>query len=358
MVAELEIPALDRPYQVLTHKGQLVDEPPALSPDKLIELHRYMLATRIFSDKIIALQRQGRAGTFGSLAGQEATAVGLSAPLKPQDWLATSYREAGCFLVRGVPYNDLLYYFKGYPPDNTHTRTNTLPIQIVIGTQMLHTTGLALGAKIKGDDAVALGICGDGATSEGDFNESLNFAGVFKAPAILAVTNNGWAISTPRRKQSVVQTLALRGAGFGVPAYLVDGNDVLAVYKVMEQAVARARAGEGPSLIETITYRMGAHTTADDPSRYVPKEDLEYWRQRDPIDRFRKYLFAQHLLDEASEHIMAETIEREINEAVDYVEARTKPTPDLIFDITFEQPTPRMQQQREEMRREMREKGL
>jgi pyruvate dehydrogenase E1 component alpha subunit len=357
MVAELQIPSLDKPYQVLTHEGVLVDEPPDLSPEKLVKIHRWMWQTRMFSDKVVALQRQGRSGTFGSLVGQEATAVGLAAPLRPQDWLTTSYREVGCYLARGAKMSDFFYTLKGNPPDKTFERSNNLPIQIVIATQMLHAVGLAMAAGIKGDDAVAVGICGDGATSEGDFNEALNFAGVYKAPAIMVITNNGWAISVPRRKQSATSVLASRGTGYGVPAYLVDGNDVLAVYKVMNHAVERARAGEGPSLIETITYRMGAHTTADDPTRYMPKEDLEYWRERDPIARYRKYLFERSLLDEAGEKEILQTLEDEINQAVEEAEAYPKPSPDRIFDITFEQPTSRMQAQREVMRREIQEQG-
>ncbi len=356
MEVQTEVPQLtelDKPYQVLNHLGELVDTPPDLSAEKLLGLHRAMLMTRAMSDKVIALQRQGRAGTFGTLTGQEAAAVGLAAPLLPQDWLTTSYREVGSHMVKGVKAEEFIYTLKGYPPKTDFTRTNCLPIQIVIGTQMLHAVGLAMAAKIKGDDAVAVGVCGDGATSEGDVNEALNFAGVFKSPAIIVFINNGWAISMPRRKQSAVPQLAARGAGFGVPSYVVDGNDILAMYKVMSQVVDRARAGGGPSLIEAMTYRMGAHTTADDPTRYMPKEELDYWKARDPIARFRQYLAQRQILDEAGEKAMLEEIEKELNEAVEKVEAEEKATGDHIFDITFEKPTTRMEQQRAIMRREL-----
>ncbi|HLZ59891.1 MAG TPA: thiamine pyrophosphate-dependent enzyme, partial [Ktedonosporobacter sp.] len=233
-------------YQILDPEGNLVGNMPDLSPERLLMLYRFMHLGRAFSNKIIALQRQGRATTFGSLVGQEATSVGLAAPLQPQDWLATSYREISSLMVKGVPIPTLVYAFRGFTPAYP-AETHCLPIQIVIGTQMLHAVGLAMAAKISGDPTVAVGVCGDGATSEGDFNEALNFAGVFQAPVVLVVQNNGWAISVPRHRQSAAPTLAARGAGFGVPSVLVDGNDILAVYDVMQQAVERARAGHGPT---------------------------------------------------------------------------------------------------------------
>src|SRR5437588_2288090 len=286
------------PYQILDVEGKLVGKMPDLSTERLLLLYRYMQLGRVFSNKIIALQRQGRATTFGSLVGQEATAVGLAAPLQPQDWLATSYREIASLFVKGVPVPTVTYSFRGFTPPNWPAESRCLPIQIVIGTQMLHAVGLAMAAKIAGDPVVAVGVCGDGATSEGDFNEALNFAGVFQAPVVLVVQNNGWAISVPRHKQSAAQTLAARGAGFGIPSQLVDGNDILAVYDVMHKAIERARSGQGPTLIETLTYRIGAHTTADDPTRYRDAAEVEAWRARDPIARFEKFLLARSLLDE------------------------------------------------------------
>jgi len=351
----IETPALDSPYQILNHHGQLVGDPPNLTPEKLLSLHEAMWRTRLLSDKIVAMQRQGRAATFGPLVGQEASAVGVGAPLKPQDWMAGSYREIGAYMAKGVKVQDFLDVYRGFPPPKGADGANCLPIQIVIGTQVLHAVGLAMAARIKGDDAIAVGICGDGATSEGDVNEALNFAGVFKAPAIIVFTNNGWAISMPRSQQTSAPTLAARGIGFGVPSKLVDGNDILAVYKTTSEAAERARAGDGPTLIELLTYRMGAHTTADDPTRYRPKEELEYWKERDPISRFRKYLFERNILDEKGEKQMTEAIETEINEAVEFVEKQTPLSPDAIFDMTFEQPTPRLQRQRAMMRRELDE---
>jgi len=343
-------PGLD-PNQILDSEGRLVGEMPDLSAERLVSLYRYMQLGRAFSNKIIALQRQGRATTFGSLAGQEATAVGLAAALQPQDWLTTSYREIASLVTRGVPLATLTYAFRGFTPQNWPAETHCLPIQIVIAAQMPHAVGLAMAAKISGDPVVAVGVCGDGATSEGDFNEALNFAGVYQVPAVLVVQNNGWAISVPRHRQSAAPTLAARGAGFGVPAKLVDGNDILAVYEVMRQAIEHARAGQGPTLVETLTYRMGAHTTADDPTRYRDAAEVEMWRARDPIARFEKFLLERGLLNEAQAQEMLASIEEQINEAVQVAEAIPPMAPDSFFDYTAETLSPRLQAQREDLLR-------
>src|SRR3989440_5124614 len=304
------------PYQILDPEGNLVGEVPDLDDERMLALYRYMQLGRLFSNKIIALQRQGRATTFGSLVGQEATAVGLAAPLQTQDWLATSYREIASLFVKGVPIGTVAYSFRGFTPENWPSEAHCLPIQIVIGTQMLHAVGLAMAAKIAGDPVVAVGVCGDGATSEGDFNEALNFAGVFHAPVVLVVQNNGWAISVPRHKQNAAQTLAARGAGFGIPSVLVDGNDILAAYDLMQKAIKRARNGQGPTLVETLTYRIGAHTTADDPTRYRDPAEVESWRTKDPIVRFQKFLITPDLLNEHRAQQIVGELEEEVNEAV------------------------------------------
>lgn len=339
------------PYQILDPEGNLVGELPDLDEERMRALYRYMQLGRLFSNKIIAMQRQGRATTFGSLVGQEATAVGLAAPLQTQDWLATSYREIASLFVKGVPIATVAYSFRGFTPENWPSETHCLPIQIVIGTQMLHAVGLAMAAKIAGDPAVAVGVCGDGATSEGDFNEALNFAGVFHAPVVLVVQNNGWAISVPRHKQSAAQILAARGAGFGIPSVLVDGNDILAVYDVMQQAVKRARSGDGPTLVETLTYRIGAHTTADDPTRYRDPAEVDAWRAKDPITRFQRFLIKRDLLTEEQVQQIITDLEEEINAAVLQAEAMPPMTPDSFFAYTMAELPPRLQEQRSDLLR-------
>ncbi len=339
-------------YQILNEEGNLLRAMPDLSTDRLLQLYRYMHLGRAFSNKIVALQRQGRATTFASLVGQEASSVGLAAPLQPQDWLTTSYREIASLIVKGVPTSTLVYSFRGYTPIYPK-EVHCMPVQIVIATQMLHAVGLSMAAKIAGDNAVAVGVCGDGATSEGDFNEALNFAGVFKAPVVLFVQNNGWAISVPRHKQSATPTLAARGAGFGVPGVLVDGNDLLAVYDVMQRAVERARAGEGPTLIEALTYRIGAHTTADDPTRYRIASEIEEWQHKDPIVRIARFLKKQDLLTDEQDQQLINEVEAEINQAVTETEAMPTPAPDGFFDYMSANLSPRLQAQREDLLRHL-----
>ncbi len=337
-------------YQILDVEGNLVGEMPDLSNERILALYRAMHVGRALSNKVVALQRQGRATTFGSLVGQEATAVGLAAPLKPEDWLATSYREIASLVVKGVPLTTLIYSFRGFTapyPKETHC----LPIQIVIGTQMPHAVGLAMAAKIAGDPVVAVGVCGDGATSEGDFNEALNFAGTFQVPAVLVVQNNGWAISVPRTRQSAAASFAARGPGFGVPSVLVDGNDLFAVYDVMQKAVERARTGQGPMLIETLTYRIGAHTTADDPTRYRDEAEVEAWRAKDPITRLQRFLEKGGLLTEEQNQVLIEDVEEEINRAADEALALPVPAPDAFFDYTAANLSPRLQAQRQDLLR-------
>src|SRR2546425_10376821 len=339
------------PYQILDPEGNLVGEMPDLSAERMLSLYRFMQLSRVFSNKIIALQRQGRTTTFGSLAGQEATAVGLAAPLQAQDWLTTSYRELVSLIVKGLPLPTLIYAFRGFTPEHYPGEIHCLPIQIVIGTQMPHAVGLAMAAKISGDPTVAVGVCGDGATSEGDFNEALNFAGVFQAPVVLVVQNNGWAISVPRHKQSAAPTLASRGIGFGLPSVLVDGNDILAVYDVMQQAVERARSGQGPTLVEALTYRIGAHTTADDPTRYRDAAEVQSWQAKDPLTRFKRFLVSRDILDEEQDRQLIAAVEEEINEAVRVAEAMPPMAPDSFFDYTSASLSPRLQEQRADLLR-------
>ncbi len=343
---------LDTPYQVLNPAGQVVGPlPDGLSSEKMLLWYRTMWLTRFFSNKLVALQRQGRSTTWIPGEGQEATAVGMATPLLAQDWLACSPREVGAYLLKGMPMAAIAYAVRGYPlpPEFAQNEARCMPLYIVIGSQSLHAVGLAMAAKIKGDNAVVVGAVGDGATSEGDFNEALNFAGVYQAPVVMVVVNNGWAISVPRSRQTAVARIAWRGEGFGIPARLVDGNDILAMYAVMQEATERARSGGGPTLVEAVTYRMGAHSTADDPTRYRPKTELEYWQARDPLERFRCFLFDRHLLDEASNKALIEAAQTEVEEQVRLAHEYPIPGPEVLFDNVYQQPTPRLERQRGEV---------
>jgi TPP-dependent pyruvate/acetoin dehydrogenase alpha subunit len=298
---------------------------------------------------MVTLQRQGRMGTFAPLDGQEATSVGLATPLQKEDWLAGSYREILSYAVKGVPPGAIMETYKGHAGPEYPAETRCLPFQIVLSTQMLHAVGLAMAVKYEGKPEVVVGVCGDGATSEGDFNEALNFAAVFNVPVVMVVQNNGWAISVPRSRQTAAQYIAHRGPGFGMPGHLVDGNDVLAVYQVVSECVTRARAGAGPSLVEALTYRFGAHTTADEPKKYRPQAELEAWQARDPLPRFRQFLINQKILDSVEDEEIKTSVATEIQEQVEALESLPPPDPGRIFDLVYAEPTPQLQRQRAEL---------
>ena len=332
-------------YQIIDPAGEVVDSLPPLSAERLLALYRWMLLGRTYSRRMVALQRQGRMGTFAPLDGQEAAAAGMAFPLRPEDWFIASYREAIGYMIKGVP---LLAQFKqwgGHVADGYPRAAHCLPFQVVLGTQMLHAVGVAQAIKLKGRAEVVLAACGDGATSEGDFNEALNFAGVYHAPVVFVVQNNGWAISTPRHRQSAVASLAQRGPGFGVPGLMVDGNDVLAVYQVVSEAIDRARSGGGPTLIEAVTYRLGAHTTADDPTKYRDEAEVAAWQQRDPLRRFRKFLLAQELISPADIEQMQESVTAEVQAVVEAYEALPPADPRHLFEIVYAEAPPQLRRQ-------------
>ncbi|MFN8498584.1 MAG: pyruvate dehydrogenase (acetyl-transferring) E1 component subunit alpha [Anaerolineae bacterium] len=353
MVPTSELVLSDSVFQVLTPEGQVIGPLPDLSPEQLLDFYRWMVYGRIFSNRMVALQRQGRIGTFGPLNGQEAASVGMAAPLKSDDWVIGSYREILTYLMKGVPTESIVEVYKGYVSDGYPREARCLPIQIVLATQMLHAVGVAMAIKYEGKPDVVLAVCGDGASSEGDFNEALNFAGVFQAPIVFVVQNNGWAISVPRRKQTAARYIADRGPAFGMPGHVVDGNDVLAVYSIVNEAVDRARAGGGPTLIEALTYRLGAHTTADDPKKYRNEDILAEWLPRDPIARFKTYLVGRGLLDDGLDARIHEDADQRIQAAIETVEALPPQDPLELFDVTFATRTPQLAAQRAALLREM-----
>lgn len=340
-------------YQVLTPEGEVVGEMPNVSAEEMVDWYRWMLLGRVYSDRMVALQRQGRMGTFAPLNGQEAASVGLAAPLQPEDWLIASYRENLSYMVKGVSPLAMMKQWGGDIADNYLREAHCLPFQIVLSNQLLHATGVAMAIKYEHKPQVVVTVCGDGATSEGDFHEALNMAAVFKAPLVCVVQNNGWAISTPCFRQTAARRIADRGAGYGIPGYVVDGNDIFAVYQRVAESVERARAGEGPTLIEAVTYRLGAHTTADDPKRYRPEAELQQWLQRDPLTRFRNFLLDRQLLSEAEDAHLREVVAAEIQAVIDTYEALPCPTPSDLFDLVYEETPPHLQQQRDSLLRDL-----
>jgi pyruvate dehydrogenase E1 component alpha subunit len=323
------IPALARtpqPFRVLDLDGQVSGYEPALSADELRSMYQWMVFGRQLDERGLQLQRQGRLGVWGPMVGQEAAQAGLGLAMQPGDWIFPSYREAITLSMRGLELTDLFAYYRGLYWLADPARTGVFPLQIVIGDQALHAVGAGIGFALQDQPRVAVGVVGDGATSQGDFLEALNFAGVFNARAVLFVQNNHWAISVPRRRQTASETLAQKGLAHGVTGVLVDGNDALAVYAGSRWALERARNGAGPVLVEALTYRLGAHTTADDPRRYQPSEEIDEWRARDPLPRFRRYLERRAVWDaDAEADAVADALAR-IDRAVEIAESRPTPS--------------------------------
>jgi pyruvate dehydrogenase E1 component alpha subunit len=323
---------------------------PELDDETLKRLYRTMLLARRFDEFQLKLQHQGRLGTFAPSSGQEAAQLGTAAALRKEDWVVPSFRELATYLWRGARLDQILLYFDGYnegadPGEEAHD----LPTAIPVGTQIPHAVGLAYAARYQGRDDVAMVYFGDGATSEGDFHEGLNFAGVFATPTIFVCQNNQWAISVPREHQTHAKTLAQKALAYGIPGVQVDGNDVLAVYQAAHEAVERARRGEGPTLIECLTYRLTAHTTADDPRRYRSEEEEAAWKRCDPLRRFRHYLEEKGLLGEEAVAEMEQAINEEVKQAWKTAEERmaelTDPT--VIFDHQFAEMPAYLQEQRD-----------
>ena len=352
---------------ILNEKGELDKElEPDIPEELLLKLHRFMVLSRGFDDRLLNLQRQGRIGTFAPITGQEAAQLGAVALLRPSDWFVPSFRETGAELWRGRSMESVILTFGGYSEGALVGREgeeeapkNNMPVAVPVGSQIPHAVGIGWGIKYRNKDDVAMTFFGDGATSEGDFHEGMNFAGVYKCPVVFVCQNNQWAISVPRKKQTASETLAQKALAYGMPGIQVDGNDVLAVYAAAKEAVERARKGDGPSMIECVTYRIKMHTTADDPKRYRKEEEVEEWKKRDPISRFEKYLKDKGLLsDEKIEEINSQ-VQEEIKFAVERAEKLMKNFTDPLqmFDHAYAELPRYLKEQREELAEEVESMG-
>mgnify|MGYP001409754369 CR=1 FL=1 len=330
--------------QILNEEGKIVNEDlvPDLSDDELKELMRRMVYTRILDQRSIALNRQGRLGFYAPTAGQEASQLASHFALEKEDFLLPGYRDVPQLIWHGLPLYQAFLFSKGHFHGNQIPEDmNALPPQIIIGAQYIQTAGVALGMKKRGKNAVAVTYTGDGGTSQGDFYEGINFAGVYKAPAIFIVQNNGFAISVPRELQTNAKTLAQKAVAAGIEGIQVDGMDVFAVYAATKHARERAINGEGPTLIETITYRYGPHTmSGDDPTRYRSEELDNEWAKKDPLIRFRKYLESKNLWSEEEENKVIEEAKEDIKNAIKQAEKYPKQkVTDLIANMFEELPS-------------------
>jgi 2-oxoisovalerate dehydrogenase E1 component alpha subunit len=337
--------------QLIAPDGTAVgDADVGLGDDELRELLRLMIRARRLDGECVALQRQGELTVYPPFEGQEAAQIGSAFALGPEDMVFPSFRELAAAIVRGVDAVTYLQYHRGtwhggpYDP----IATGFAPICVPVATQIVHAVGWALGAKLDGRDACALAYFGDGAASEGDFHEAANLAAVFGVPAVLFCQNNAWAISVPLDQQTAAP-IAGRAAGYGIPGVRVDGNDVLAVYAVTRTAVERARTGGGPTLVEAVTYRLGPHTTADDASRYRSEEEVAAWRERDPIERFARFLSARGLADDDVVRTWRAEADDWVAEVRAGLTALGPPDPAEMIDHAFARPPETLVRQREEL---------
>jgi 2-oxoisovalerate dehydrogenase E1 component alpha subunit len=337
------------PVQLLTPQGERVDHPDwniSLTGAQMRDLYRDMVLVRAVDLAATALQRQGELGLWASSLGQEAAQIGSARALRPSDFAFPTYREVGVTWARGIDPVDMLQLYRGITHGGWDPRIHGCnPYTIVIGNQALHAVGYAMGITLDDGDDVAIGYFGDGATSEGDVNEAFVFASIYQAPVILFCQNNEWAISHPFSKQSRT-SIAHRASGFGIPGIQVDGNDVLAVYAVTQKAIENARTGQGPTVIEALTYRMASHTTSDDPTRYREADEVEMWQQRDPIMRLELYLRGCGEMDEAFQSEIRSEADELAERIRSGVRAMVDPSPEHMFDHVYAEPHDHLVEQR------------
>jgi len=307
---------------------------------------RDMVRARHFDERALSLQRRGWMPGYPPYTGQEGSQVGAAHAMADDDWLFPTYRSNAMQLARGVPASDVLLFRRGHAEFNSDHDVNNFAQAVPIASQIPHAVGAGMAMDYQDEETAAVAYFGDGATSEGDFHEAMNFAGVFDAPVVFFCENNNWAISMPRDRQTASDSIAVKAEAYGFEGVQVDGNDPLAVHETVSEALADARAGE-PVLVESLTYRQGAHTTSDDPDRYRPeKEDLPEWRTADPVDRYADYLHDQGAIDENFVENCFDEARAEIDDAVDAAEAVGEPDVDELFDYVFAERTPRIDAQK------------
>lgn len=337
--------------QILDENGNC-DESlmPKLSEAEIKKMYELMFLSRIFDEYALRLQREGRILTYASVKGQEACQIGSTLAMEEKDWIFPAFRENAAFIARGFPPEMLYQYWGG---DERGMKIpegfNIFTVAIPVASQIPHAVGFAWGAKLKGDDMAVVVYFGDGATSEGEFHEALNFAGVFRLPVVFICQNNQWAISMPRSRQSAAQTLAQKAIAYGFTGIQVDGNDVFAVYRATKEALERARSGE-PTLIECYTYRLSDHTTADDAKRYRSQEEVDAWMKKDPIDRLKKYMASKGIWSEEYEKKVRSEAIAKVEEAVKKSEAIQPASKEDIFKYTFAEMPQQLKDEMEELK--------
>ena len=344
------------PLQLIDPSGQRTDEPSLQMPpdDVLLRLHRRMVTGRRFDSQATALTKQGRLAVYPSSRGQEACQVGATLALRDTDWLFPTYRDSMALVTHGVDPVEVLTLLRGDWHSGYDSYARRAGAQCTpLATNTLHAVGFAHAARLKGENTVALVLLGDGATSEGDTHEALNFAAVWRAPVVFLVQNNGFAISVPLSKQTAAPSLAHKGIGYGIGSARIDGNDAAAVHATVSRAVAHAAAGGGPTLIEAVTYRIEAHTNADDASRYRSDADVQEWLERDPIERLKRYLTGRGLLDSTANDEIAAEAEAAAASLRERMNVDSELDPMSLFEHVYAQPTAPLRRQRDQLSAEL-----
>lgn len=336
------------------------DTDPFLPEETLLAMHRELLRIRRIDERMLGKQRQGKVGFFGTITGQEATPIATAFATEERDWIFPALRESSIMLCRGFPLSTWLAQAYGnerdilvgrqMPSHMSGRLTNQVSWSSCIGPQIPHAVGAAHAAKLRGDDVVCVGFMGDGATSQPDFHSAMTFAQRWQVPAVLICQNNHWSISVPTAKQTASATIAAKAKAYGMPGLRVDGNDVLAVYAGVKEAADRARSGGGPTFVEAVTYRMGPHSSSDDPTRYRSDEEVAEWAKKDPVDRYERYLRNAALLDDARRAAVVEELEVEISAAIDEVEDLGPPPRESLFSDVYREAPAHLRDQETELR--------
>ncbi len=343
--------AYDEKMSFSVRKLQLLDETgkcstPPVKDEDAKKMYEFMVTARIFDANALKLQREGRIGTYASILGQEAAQVGSAYAMRKDDWMFPAFREGAAYLTRGMPMHLMYAYWAGDERGNhIPPGINCFSVSIPVGTQPLHAVGFAMAARMKKEKYSTIAYFSDGATSEGDTLEAMNFAGVFMAPVVFICQNNQWAISMPVKKQTAAGTIAQKAVAFGFEGVQVDGNDIFAVYKATLDALEKASAGNGPTLIECLTYRLGDHTTADDAKKYRSEKELEEWKKREPIERLRKYMEKRKVWNADSEKKLTKNATERVQAAVKAFEDMPVPVKEDMFKYVYEKPTQALQEQ-------------